>query len=107
MVLGEAYEALSAAAPVLPRKMLHLRRSIRAACGEALGGVAIFELIEIHERQEPAEFNVEWTENARDYIDVAIRALRHGREAKDRDAANVWAPTFDEWLRAEGRHVPA
>lgn len=37
-VLGDVYDALNAAAPVLPRKMQHLRRSIRAACGEALGG---------------------------------------------------------------------
>lgn len=106
-VLGDVYDALSAAAPVLPRKMQHLRRSIRAACGEALGGVAVFELMEIREEMEPAQFDSVWTENARDYVDVAIKALRYWREAKERDASSAAAPTSDEWLRAEGRYAPA
>lgn len=106
-VLGDVYDSLNAATPVLPRKMQHLRRSIRAACGEALGGVAVFELVEIREEMEPTAFDLVWAGNARDYVDVAITALRYWREAKERDAASAWAPTFDEWLRAEGRYAPA
>ncbi|MGL4557967.1 MAG: hypothetical protein ACRCV5_10715, partial [Afipia sp.] len=106
-VLGDVHDALNAAAPVLPRKMQHLRRSIRAACGEALGGVAVPELVQIREEMEPTEFDLVWTENARDYADVALKALRYWREARERDASSAWAPTFDEWLRAEGRYAPA
>ena len=36
VLLDEAYGSLQAAGPVLPRGLRHLRRSVRAACGEAL-----------------------------------------------------------------------
>lgn len=104
-VLGNAYDALDAAKPLLPRTMLHVRRSIRDACGEALGAVAVFELVEIGERVEPTKFDPRWTEYARDYVGVAIGALQRWREAKERDAANVGAPTYSEWLRTTGRHT--
>ncbi|GAA2896526.1 hypothetical protein [Microbacterium esteraromaticum] len=102
-VLNAMYDSLNAATPVLPPRMLHLRRSIQEACGEALGGVAVPVLVRIREEMEPAEFDPIWSENARDYLDVAIKALRRWREARDRNAYGTWAPTFDEWLRAEGR----
>lgn len=106
-VLGDTYDSLNAAAPVLPRRLLHLRRSIRAACGEALGGVAVFELIEVREHMEPTDFDSQWTEYARDYVDLAMQALQHWREATERDAEKVGAPTYDEWLRNTGRYRPS
>ena len=103
-VLGDTYDALDAAKPILPAPLLHLRRSIRDACGESLGTVAVFELVDIRERLEPTEIDPRWTEYARDYVGVAIRALQRWREARERDAVNVGAPTYDDWLRATGRY---
>ncbi|GAA1732873.1 hypothetical protein [Microbacterium paludicola] len=103
-VLGNTYDALDAAKPVLPRQMLHLRRSVRDACGEALGVVAVFELVDIREQLEPPEFDPRWTEYARDYVGVAIEVLQRWREAKERDAVTVGAPTYDDWLRSTGRY---
>ncbi len=106
-VLGDVYDALNAAAPVLPDRMRHLRRSIRDACGEALGGVARFGRAQIHEHPEPAAFDPVWSENARDYLDVAIGSIRRWKESKERDASTVRAPTYDEWLRSQGRYPAA
>jgi hypothetical protein len=103
--LGDTYDSLNAAAPVLPRCLLHLQRSIRAACGEALGGVAVFELIEVGEHMEPTD--AQWTEYARDYVSLAMQALQHWREARQRDAEKVAVPAFGEWLRATGRYGPS
>ncbi|MFD6700188.1 MULTISPECIES: hypothetical protein [unclassified Microbacterium] len=103
-VLGNTYDALDAAKPILPRQMLHLRRSIRDACGEAWGAVAVFDLGDIDEQLELTEFDPRWTAYARDYTGVAIEALQRWREAKERDAVNVGAPTYDDWLRATGRY---
>lgn len=104
-VLGDTYDALDAAKPLLPRKMLHLRRSIRDACGEALGAVAVFELVEIREQMEPTDFDSRWTEYARDYVNEALEALQRWRESKERDAPTVGVTTYDEWLRLTGRYV--
>lgn len=103
-VLGNTYDALDAAKPILPRQMLHLRRSVRDACGEALGVVAVFELVDIREQLEPTEFDPRWTEYARDYVGVAIEALQRWREVRERDAMNVGAPRYDDWLRNTGRY---
>ena len=103
-VLGNMYDTLDAAKPILPRQMLHVRRSIRDACGEALGAVAVFDLVDIREQVEPTRFDPLWTEYARDYLGVTIEALQRWREAKEREAVNVAAPTYDEWLRATGRY---
>lgn len=103
-VLGSTFDALDAAKPILPQQMLHLRRSIRDACGEALGAVAVFELVDIREQLEPTDFDPRWTEYARDYVGVAIAVLQRWREAKERDAVNVGAPTYDNWLRTTGRY---
>lgn len=103
-VLGKTYDALDAAKPILPRQMLHVRRSIRDACGEALGAVAVFELADVRVQVRSTEFDPRWTEYARDYVGVAIEALQRWREAKERDAVNVAAPTYDNWLRATGRY---
>lgn len=84
--------------------MLHLRRSIRAACGEALGAAAVSELIEIGEHLEPADLDSRWTDYARDYVDEAIEAMRHWRESRERDAANVSVASYDDWLRFTGRY---
>ena len=80
---------------------------MRAACGEALGGVAVFELIEVRQHPEPTDFDARWTGYARDYVDLAIRALQRWREAAEHGAAKVSAPTFDEWLASSGRYQPS
>jgi hypothetical protein len=35
---------------------------------------------------------------------VAIEALQRWREARERDATNVGAPRYDDWLRNTGRY---
>jgi hypothetical protein len=68
--------------------------------------VAVFELVEVRERMEPTDFDARWTEYARDYVALAIQSLQHWREAKERDAEKMSAPTYDEWLRSTGRYRP-
>jgi len=105
VLLDESYGVLQAAGPVLPKGLRHLRRSVRAACGEALGGVAAYELVSVRERMELADFDPVWSQNARDYLDVVVASLRRWREAGERDAQSATAPDFDEWLRVEGRYA--
>lgn len=103
ILVEDVRDALSAAAPVLPPGMRHLRRSIGAACGEALGLAGLPELADVRETYELADFDVEWSTNARDYLDVTVRALRLWREATETTSMKVTAPTFDDWLRSTGR----
>lgn len=105
ILLDESYGALQSAGPVLPGGLRHLRRSVRAACGEALGGVAAFELVSVRERMELADFDPVWSQNARDYLDVVVASLRRWREASERNAQSTAAPNFDEWLRLESRYA--
>ena len=105
VLLDEAYGTLQASGPLLPKGLRHLRRSVRAACGEALGGVAAYELVSVRESMELADFDPVWSQNARDYLDVVLASLRRWREASERDAQSTAAPDFDGWLHAEGRYA--
>lgn len=106
-VLGHTYDALNAASPLLPRGLLHLHRSIQAACGEALGKVSRFDSIGIRDETGPIDFDALWAEHARDYVDLVTARLRQWRESKERAARTITAPTYDDWLRATGRYAPA
>jgi len=102
--VGDAYHALDAAAPMLPAGLRHLRRSLQDACGEALGGVAIHHLVPRRGAVEPPLISTRWSQNARDYHDVIAASLRQWREAPERHSLTISAPTYDEWLRGEGRY---
>ncbi|MEV7632901.1 hypothetical protein AB0N64_10870 [Microbacterium sp. NPDC089318] len=70
----------------------------------ALGMVARPSLIGVREEPELAEFDLLWSTLPRDYIAVAIDALRRWRDVPERHVAKISTPTFDEWLRSTGRH---
>lgn len=57
-------------------------------------------LIGVREEPELAEFDLLWSTHARDYIAVAIDALRRWRDVPEHHVAKISTPTFDEWLRS-------
>jgi hypothetical protein len=88
----------------LPRSWAHLRRSIRAAAGTALGGVAFVDLDPTMESFELAEPDARWADFADDYIDYVVdRVMRWG-------GPNRWKgdglEAFDPWLVRTGRRDP-
>lgn len=105
--IERAYDLLDDAHHRFPSGLRHLKRSIRAAVGEATGLAFVdFWRSDPQSREELAAYDYEWTTNAIDYIDVAVNSLRQWRDSSGRVADKVNVMTFDQWLAAAGRYVP-
>lgn len=103
----EAMGVLDAARHLLPANMQHLGASVRSAVGEAIGSPFWARVDRAMWDLEPSEFDPVWNDNALAYVDFAIaRVARWDAAGTRRGGRRHRLPTFDEWLRATGRHVP-
>ncbi|MGN6761445.1 MAG: hypothetical protein ACTHJI_08990 [Leifsonia sp.] len=101
------YDVLDDARHRLPAGFLHVKRSIRAAVGEATGlAFTDFRPRSRDDEEELATYNYEWTNSASDYLDVVVDAVRAWREAGARTAEKSRVRSFDGWLAVTGRYVP-
>lgn len=101
------YDALDNARYRLPDGFRHMKRSVRAAIGEATG----LSLTDSWPRSQNdtddlAEHSDAWTTNAIDYIDLLVDALRAWRDARPKSADRISVRSFDSWLAVTERYVP-
>lgn len=88
----------------LPRGWVHLRRSVRAAAGTALGGIAFVDLDPTVEFFELAEPDAQWADYADDYIGYVVdHVMRWGDPYRPKDDR---LEAFDPWLLSTGRREP-
>lgn len=93
----------------LPISWVHLRRSVRAALGEACGGPLWADLTLSPVIREMAEFDRVWWDHAIGYVDYVHRRLGELQDEPQR-AGRLELLAFDGWLRMSGRaseHVAA
>ena len=101
-----AYEALDDARHIMPPSLRHLKRSVRASVGEAMGGVAMADLDPRMLEYEVAPFDYRWTSYAEEYVDAVIETVRRWRDASRSKAPKVDMRDFDDWLKRSGRYEP-
>lgn len=101
-----AFDAISDAQHRLPSGWRHLKRSLRAAVGEAVGGVAFVDLHSAHDKDELATYDYRWTEYAMEYTDLVIDGTRRWRDARAKVARKMTLISYDDWLRRTGRYDP-
>ena len=101
-----AYEALDDARHLMPPSLRHLKRSVRASVGEAMGGVAMADLDPRMLEYELAPFDYRWTSYAEEYLDGVIETVRRWRDASRSRAPKVSMRNFDDWLKISGRYEP-
>ncbi|MFF2276789.1 hypothetical protein [Agromyces sp. NPDC058126] len=95
------YEAADDAAYVLPEGLRHVKRSVRAALGEALGIVTAIDLRGgFADGERVTDFD-EWRGYAADYLAGCSGQLRNWR---DSGRSSVSMLTYDAWLRQAGLH---
>lgn len=105
--IESVYDALDDARYRLPDGFRHIKRSVRAAIGEATA----LSLTDSWPRSENdadalADYNREWTTNAIDYFDVVVDSLRAWRDASPKAADRIGVRSFDSWLAVTERYVP-
>lgn len=101
-----AYDAIEDARYRMPPSFRHLKRSIRFALGEAVGGVVSWaDMPSSREGEGLADYNHRWNEYAIEYIDMALDSIREWRDASVKTAPKVRLPAFDPWLAKTGRYV--
>jgi len=105
-VTASAYEALDDARHMMPKGLKHLKRSIRASIGEAVGGVAVADMDPRTLEYDLAPYDYRWTNYAEEYLDGAISRLREWRDASRSKSTAVTMPNFDDWLRLTNRYTP-
>ena len=101
-----AYEALDDARHIMPPSLRHLKRSVRASVGEAMGGVAMADLDPRMLEYEVAPFDYRWTSYAEEYVNAVIETVRRWRDASRSKAPKVDMRNFDDWLKVSGRYEP-
>ena len=104
-VVSSAYDAVDDARHRLPRGWRHLKRSLRAAIGEAVGGVAMVDL-RAPSQQLLGTFNHRWVEYALEYIDLTLDSTRRWRDAKPSMASKINLLSYDDWLAKTERYIP-
>jgi hypothetical protein len=102
-----AFEAVDDARHRLPPPWRHLKRSVRAAEGEAVGVVAFGDFRSSGEQDALAEYNHRWTEYAMEYTDLVLDAVRRWRDARPKTAEKIALLSFYAWLARTGRHPTA
>ena len=101
-----AYEALDDARHIMPPSLRHLKRSVRASVGEAMGSVAMADLDPRMLEYELAPFDYRWTSYAEEYVNAVIETVRRWRDASRSKAPKVDMRDFDDWLKRSGRDEP-
>ncbi|MFS0699543.1 hypothetical protein AB6N24_06170 [Cellulomonas sp. 179-A 4D5 NHS] len=99
-VTEAALNAIEAETHRLPMSWRHLRRSVRAAIGEATGTMAFADRL-VHDSNTavPAPCPI-WSTNAEEYFCYALARLRSWRDADPITARRVQPlHDFDVWLR--------
>jgi hypothetical protein len=99
------FEAVDDARHRLPPGWRHLKHSLRAALGEAVGGVAYIDLHSASDQAELAAYNYRWTEYAMEYTDLVVDSVRRWRDVRANGAPKVALASFDKWLAETGRYV--
>lgn len=106
VAIEAGYEVLDDARHSLPSSLGHLKRSVRAAIGEAMGGVAISDLDPRMADYELAPYDAQWTTYAEEYVDGAINTIRSWRDASRDKASKITMSNFDDWLSETDRYQP-
>ncbi|MBC7596038.1 MAG: hypothetical protein H7288_19275 [Kineosporiaceae bacterium] len=101
-----AYEALDDARYLLPHGLKHLKRSIRASIGEAIGGVAVADLDPRMLTYELTPYDYRWTTYASEYLDAVLDRLREWRDAPRSRASAVSMRDYDGSLAFTERYRP-
>ncbi|MFT2816835.1 hypothetical protein [Leifsonia sp. A12D58] len=101
-----AYDALDDARHLMPLSLSHLKRSVRSALGEAIGGVALSDQTPKLADSELEPYNYQWVTYADEYIEHAIDTIRRWRDAPPSTAESVTMLDFDKWLWATERYRP-
>jgi hypothetical protein len=99
-----SYDALDDARHLMPPALGHLKRSVRSALGEAMGGVAITDLSPALKNHEMEPYEYRWVTYAEEYLSGVIDAIRRWRDASGSNAASVTYSDFDGWLAQTGRY---
>jgi hypothetical protein len=87
----------------LPRPWRHLKRSVRAAVGEATG-LAFVDLSPTPAR-EVVSFDDAWLDFAGEYLRYVTAAMVRWRDAStSRAARRITLEDYDTWLRITGRY---
>jgi len=105
-VTESTYEALDDARHLLPQRLKHLKRSVRASIGEAIGGLAVANVDPGMLDFELAPYDYRWTSYASEYLDGAIDCMREWRDASRSKASGVSMRNFDDWLAVTKRYTP-
>ena len=100
-----AFDAVDDARDRLPSGWRHLKRSLRAALGEAVGVVAFVDLRSSSDEDELATYNHRWNEYALEYTDLVLDSTRRWRDARAKTAPKMTLASFDEWLAKTGRYI--
>ncbi len=104
--LLDMFEAIDDARHLMPNKLRHLHRSLRAAMGEGLGGVARVEFDSRFRDVKLMDYDERWAGYAREYLERAIDVVRLWRDASDSRSNKIHLLNYDEWLSATGRYHP-
>lgn len=99
------FDAVNDARHRLPSGWRHLKHSLRAALGEAVGAVAFVDIRSAHDKDELATYSHRWTEYAMEYTDLVIDSTRRWRDARAKVAPKVTLLNYDDWLARTGRYV--
>lgn len=100
-----AFDAVDDARHRLASGWRHLKRSLRAALGEAVGMVAFADFHSARDQEELAPYTYRWTEYALEYTDLVLDSIRRWRDARAKTAPKMTLASFDEWLAKTGRYI--
>lgn len=103
--VNAAYDVIEDARYRTPISFRHLKRSVRFALGEAVGGVSLIDMRVSHGQEELAEYNHRWNEYAIEYVEMALDSIREWRDAPVKAAQKVRLLAFDPWLAKTKRYV--
>jgi hypothetical protein len=101
-----AYESLDRGQSSTPFTWRHLKRSIRFALGEGVGGLASLDHFD-ESANERIDYDPLWSMFAADYVELCTRRVQAWSDAwSERTARRVAIPDYDAWLRATDRWHP-
>lgn len=87
----------------LPDGWRHLERSVRAAIGTFVGGIAASDSDTRMRDYAVAPHDEEWRRNADDYLDYALHSLRTWNDEPARTGRAKPLLAFDPWLKRDQR----
>ena len=103
--ITKTFDTIDQHQELLPPATRHLKRSLRAALGEAVGAVAAADLDTV--TAPLAAFDRQWAVYGGDYIEYLLTRLAPWHSAySNRRAEKAAALTYDEWLQHTDRYHP-